>query len=126
MKERLTRVVLNLTPGELVWLAVGVLLLGYEVFAIISPEADVLTRAWRAHSLRWIVIPFGAGFLVGGHLCGPSLPYFAKWTPVIGFSLVGAALAWGAIVHDPLPDWARFPLFLAGVAAGILTWSGRP
>jgi hypothetical protein len=125
VKERLTRVVLNLTPGQLTWLSVGAVLLAYEVWAVFSPAGDVLTRAWRADALRWIIIPVGSGFLMG-HLNGPSLPYLSKWTPALGFGTLGLALAYGLLTRTPLPDVYRAPLFLFGFALGVLTWSGRP
>ena len=83
------------------------------------------TRAWRAHALRWIVIPYGAGVLMG-HLNGPSLPYFARWSPGIFVATTAAALAFGVFSRTPLNVEYRLPIFLLGMAVGILTWSGRP
>lgn len=125
MTERLRRVVWNLTPGELTWIACGLVLLAYEIWAVFSPNGDVLTRAWRAHSLRWIVVPVGSGFLMG-HLNGPSLPYLSRWAPALGFGSVALALVYGLVSRQPLPDAYRAPLFGLGFVLGVITWSGRP
>lgn len=123
---RWSRVLWNLTPGEFVWIACGLLLLGYELFAAAKPSdgVDVLTRAWRAHSLRWIVLPFGSGVLFG-HLCGPAITYWSRWSPAVFAALLAGALAFG-LLHYEAPSWARLPLFLFGVLVGVLCWPGRP
>ncbi len=124
MKTAWRRIV-GLTYGEFAWLTVGIALLAYELWAVFTRDGDVLTRAWRANALRWIVLPLGSGVLMG-HLNGPSLPYLSRWQ-VLGFI---ALLAWGlyhgAFVRTPVVDDARFPLFLLGVVVGVVTWSGRP
>ncbi len=101
------------------------ILLAYELWAVFTRDGDVLTRAWRAHAMRWIVVPVGSGILMG-HLNGPSLEYFAWWSPIVFIALVVAALAYGLFVQTPMPEPYRAPLFALGFAVGILCWSGRP
>lgn len=115
----------GLTPGDFAWILAGTLLLAYELWAVASNDVDVLTRSWRAHALRWIVVPIGSGILMG-HLNGPSLPYFARWSPAIFAATLAAALAYGLFVRTPLPEAYRTPLFGLGFVVGVLTWSGRP
>jgi hypothetical protein len=117
--------ILGLTYGEFTWLACGVVLLVYELWAVATRDGDVLTRAWRANAMRWIVLPVGLGIL-SGHLNGPSLPYFARWSPAIFAAVLAAALTYGIFIRTPLPDVYRMPLFLFGFVVGVLTWSGRP
>lgn len=117
--------ILGLTYGEFTWLAVGFVLLAYELWAVFTRDGDVLTRAWRAHAMRWIVLPVGSGILMG-HLNGPSLPYFARWSPAIFAVTTAAALAYGIWVRTPLPESYRAPLFALGFVVGVLSWSGRP
>ncbi len=125
MSDWLKNRILGLTYGEFTWLACGLALLAYELWAVFTRDGDVLTRAWRAHALRWIVIPLGSGVLMG-HLNGPSLSYFASWSPVIFVVLLAAALAFGIFVHTPLADAYRAPIFGLGFVVGVLCWSGRP
>ena len=117
--------ILGLTPGEFTWIVTGVLLFAYEMWAVSSDDADVLTRAWRAHALRWIVVPIGSGILMG-HLNGPSLPYFARWSPAVFAVTLALALAYGLLVRTPMPEAYRAPLFALGFVVGVLCWSGRP
>jgi hypothetical protein len=119
-----TNRILGLTYGEFTWLAVGLVLLVYELWAVFTRDGDVLTRAWRAHAMRWIVLPVGSGILMG-HLNGPSLPYFAKWSPAIFALTLAAALAFG-LAGRSMPEAYRAPLFALGFVVGVLTWSGRP
>src|SRR5574340_554609 len=125
MIKRIPRIILNLTPGQLTWIIVGILLLAYEIWAVFSPHGDVLTDAWRGNAMRWIVIPIGSGFLMG-HLNGPSLPYLSKWAPAFGFGSLLIALVYSFVVRTPLPVAYRAPLFGLGFMLGVITWSGRP
>jgi hypothetical protein len=117
--------IVGLTYGEFTWLAAGIALLAYELWAVFTQDGDVLTRAWRANSLRWIAVPLGSGILMG-HLNGPALPYFSRWAPALFVVALVAAIAYGLFVRAPVPEGTRFPLFLLGLAVGILSWSGRP
>jgi hypothetical protein len=117
--------ILGLTYGEATWLVAGVFLLAYELWAVATRDGDVLTRAWRANALRWIVLPIGSGILMG-HLNGPSVPYFARWSPALFAVLVAAALGYGIWIRTPVPDAYRPALFGLGFVVGVICWSGRP
>lgn len=118
--------VLGLTYGELTWFVVGLLiLLPYEIWAALTGDGDVLTRAWRANALRWIMLPFGSGILMG-HLNGPALPYWWRFSWTIWAALFALSVVWGLAVRTPVHEEYRFPLFILGVAVGAITWAGRP
>jgi len=116
--------ILGLTPGELTWLVVGILLLGYELWAIATRDGDVLTRAMRANTSRWLVWPVGIGILMG-HLFGPTMPA-PRWLPIVWGVALAAVVARDLIVRTPIPTIATFGIFLVSVMLGATTWIGRP
>lgn len=117
------RRVLGLTYGELTWIAAGLYLLAYELWAVATRGGDVLTRALRANAPRWTLWPIGIGILMG-HLFGPrwAAPAGAPWVFVV---VLAAALARDLLVRTPVPAVAVPWLFLAAVALGAATWPGR-
>ena len=117
----------GLTYGEAAWLLAGALLLTYELWALATRDGDVLTRAYRANSLRWWVWPFGWGVLTG-HLHGPPFPgAFGRWSPVLFAGLLALVLA--RDLHSKAPsDTVAGPLGLLvlGFVVGAMSWVGRP
>ena len=124
--------ILGLTPGEFVWLIpVALVALVYEVLAALQIiEGDVLTRAYRANTSRWMIWPVGVGVLMG-HLNGPA--WTGAGTGIAGRSGIVALIALGlGILYRDLVIRGRYPqawvpwLFAAGVVLGALLWVGRP
>lgn len=115
--------ILGLTPGELTWLAVGVALLAYELWAVATRGGDVLTRAMRAGIPRWTAIPVGWGILTS-HLFGPVWdPFPYAW--VLPFAVLGGFVARDAFIGGRVDPVAMLPLALLGLAVGVF-WVGRP
>lgn len=118
-----THRIFNLTYGEFTWLTVGLLLLAYELWAVITRGGDVLTRAMRANTPRWTAIPVGLGGLMG-HLTGPKWDFWSyAW--VLPFVVLGVALARDAFVGGEIPAHFVPLLFLVGYVVGIF-WVGSP
>lgn len=122
--------ILGLTYGEFTWLAAGLALLIYEVWAVITRDGDVLTRAYRAHTSRWMFLPLGFGVLAG-HLHGPTIRnvgagLLGHWSPAILIVLGVAVLARDFLIGSRFPVVWVFPLFVLGVALGVTQWIGRP
>jgi hypothetical protein len=120
--------VLGLRPQEFAWLAAGAALLAFELIVIgFHPRgADVLTQAWRANALRWIIIPLGSGVLLG-HLNGPSFNVIpGRWAPAVFIVVCALALAHGLFIRTPAPEAARMPMFLVGFIIGAVSWRGSP
>jgi hypothetical protein len=118
----------GLTPGEFSWLVVGVALLAYEIVAAANGRdgLDVLTRAMRANAPRWTIWPVSLGILAG-HLNGPVFAGFAgRYSPLLFIAVMVGTLARDLFIRSPLPVEARFPLFLAGLFVGVISWVGRP
>jgi len=115
--------ILGLTPGELTWLVAGILLLGYELWAIATRDGDVLTRAMRANLPRWSVIVIGLGVLFG-HLTGNTWPA-PRGIWAAPFVVLAVALGRDAFIGGQIPQSAVMPLFFLGYGLGTL-WVGRP
>ncbi len=117
------RRVLGLTYGELTWLAVGLALLAYELWAVWTEGGDVLTRAMRANTPRWTAVPVGLGGLMG-HLTGPKWGMWEyAWT--LPFALLGASLARDLLVGGRVPETFVPLLFVVGYVLGTF-WVGSP
>lgn len=123
--------ILGQTPGTFTLLVAGVGLLAYEVYAVFSNgHADVITRAWRAHTSRWMFLPVGMGVLMG-HLNGPTITgvgsgLAGRWSPVALIVLGVVVLARDFFIGTRFPAHWVFPLFILGLFLGLALWVGRP
>lgn len=133
MIQRAWNRILGLTPGEFTWLAVGILLLAYELWAVAYRGGhDVLTRAYRANVPRWWTWPVMTGILMG-HLHGKVWPGFIgnKWSPALFIVLMVCTVARDLFIRTPMADnlldgWGPVALFQLGFVVGVISWVGRP
>ena len=115
--------IFGLTYGEATWLAIGVVALAYELWAVATRDGDVLTRAMRANLPRWSSIVVGLGVLFG-HLTGNTWPA-PRGIWAAPFAVLALALARDAFIGGRIPVAAVMPLFFLGYGLGCL-WVGRP